>query len=244
VLEAMMAVREDSPRLVLIGHSLGGSVVLRMMGDSALRQTYGPLIDRVDGVVLISPLDVAMEKVHPTFAKISSLGKFEVRIGSTLGMIKKHVAKSASRGQVDPDTVSREDVDRLRQILKKGKARRPAKAMILQAVPFDAKSRRPDWVAIERLTADYGNVDVPALILCGARDETLPASMGYKLRAQLPDARLRILRQSMHSPQTEHPVRTAGLVREFAQSLGRGWAPIRELEPEGRPHLLAGLGSN
>ena len=82
------------------------------------------------------------------------------------------------------------------------------------------------------------------LILCGARDETLPASMGYKLRAQLPDARLRILRLSMHSPHVEHPVQTAALVREFADSQGRGWAPFKELEPEGRPHRLAELVSN
>jgi pimeloyl-ACP methyl ester carboxylesterase len=166
-----------------------------------------------------------------------------VRIGSTLGVLKKQIATSASRGHVDPETVSREDVDRLRRILKKGKTRRPAKAMILQAVPFYPKTHRPNWEEIERFTADYDNVDAPVLILCGARDETLPASMGFKLRAQLPDARLRILRLSMHSPQVEHPVRTAGLVREFADSRGQGWAPFDELEPEGRPQLLAELAS-
>jgi pimeloyl-ACP methyl ester carboxylesterase len=104
--------------------------------------------------------------------------------------------------------------------------------MILQAVPFDLTSRRPDWEAIEVLEADYANVRVPALILWGARDETLPASMGYKLRAQLPDARLRIVEESMHSLPTERPALCAEYIRSFVESAGDGWPAVAEVSPD------------
>jgi len=87
--------------------------------------------------------------------------------------------------------------------------------MLPQAVPWREKEHRPDWAAIKRLEADYGNIDVPCVIVWGQCDETLPASMGYKLKDQIAGARLIVLSDTMHSIQTERPQQCVRIIREF-----------------------------
>ncbi len=87
--------------------------------------------------------------------------------------------------------------------------------MLRQAVPWREKEHRPDWAAIRRLEADYRNIDVRCLIVWGQCDETLPVSMGYKLRDQIVGARLIVISDCMHSIQTECPHDCARLIREF-----------------------------
>ena len=125
----------------------------------------------------------------------------------------------------NPDSMPQEEADRLEEILRCSDTRLPAQAMIRQAVPFTSEER-PDWPRIERLVADYRNVSVPCLILWGARDETFPASMGYKLRAQLPRAWLRVLPGCMHQLPAEAPRTCAGQIRDFVTSAGKGWPRI------------------
>lgn len=219
-------------RFTLVGHSLGGAVILRMLGDTALRGEYGDVVERVERVVMFAPLDFAVEKEHPTFAKISALGRTKVGIARITRILKNEVGRSTRQGVDDPDSAAREEAQRLLDILKHRKTRRPAQAMLVQAVPFDLKTRRPDWEAIESLETDYANVAVPTLILWGARDETLPVSMGYKLQAQLPHARLRIVEESMHSLPTERPTLSADYIRSFVDSGGEGWRAVAEVRPD------------
>jgi pimeloyl-ACP methyl ester carboxylesterase len=206
----------DAPaRLALVGHSLGGAVILRMLGDPELQSDFADVVERVDRVVLLSPLDFAVEKVHPTFDDIAKLGRTKVGLARMLGLLGREVTHSSLDAFADSGLATREDARRLADILKRRESRRPAQAMLRQAVPFHEKTRRPDWERIDELEADYVNVDVPTLILWGERDETLPVSMGYKLQAQLPDARLTVVKESMHSLQLERPGLTARLIREF-----------------------------
>ena len=86
-------------------------------------------------------------------------------------------------------------------------------AVFTQTVPM--RDGRPDWPAIHSVVADYANVDVPCLIVWGARDETLPVAMGFKLAAQLPNAQLHVVPDCMHSVHLEDPVLCANLIRDF-----------------------------
>jgi pimeloyl-ACP methyl ester carboxylesterase len=100
--------------------------------------------------------------------------------------------------------------------------------MIRQAVPRRGPSRRgpprhrPDWPAIDRLVAQYGNIDVPVTITFGEHDEAMPAAMSYKLARQIPGAKLEPLPHCMHSPHLECPVELAGIIR---RSIGAAPAP-------------------
>ena len=72
----------------------------------------------------------------------------------------------------------------------------------------------------------------PCLIVWGARDETLPLSMGYKLQAQLPDATLIVIHDTKHSMQLERPHLSSSVLREFIESGTRDRERISEIRPE------------
>ena len=55
-LQAHLTDHELPSEITLVGHSLGGAVVPRMMGCDELRHRYSAL-DRVDRLILLSPLD-------------------------------------------------------------------------------------------------------------------------------------------------------------------------------------------
>ncbi len=82
--------------------------------------------------------------------------------------------------------------------------------------------RRPAWPAIERLVTEYKNITAKTLVIWGARDETFPSSMGYKLATQIPDAWLHVAPRRMHQLPGEAPVECANLIREFTAEGGRG----------------------
>ena len=114
------------------------------------------------------------------------------------------------------------DADRLIDAFADREARRATQAIIRRMIPF-THAGRPDWEAIEALTDDYANVDVPVLILWGRRDETLALSIGYKLLAELPDARLRIVPTGKHSLQADRPKLVADWIERFLRDAGAGW---------------------
>jgi hypothetical protein len=63
--------------------------------------------------------------------------------------------------------------------------------------------------------------------------------MGYKLKAQLPDARLRVIRSCMHSPQLEHPAACAEIIREFLAGDSEDLPAIAEVDPRLEPGLVS-----
>lgn len=212
VLLALRA-RGGEEKLVLVGHSLGGMVILRMLGNPSLRSEFADVVDRVESATLIASVDFALEKVHPGFRSIAETSGFALGLGSMLGVVKEKTSKAVLVGADDPALALTGEADRIIEILGDAPRRRAAQAMLRAAVPYTSDVR-PDWPAIERIVADYAKVRQPCLIVWGSRDETFPVSMGYKLRAQLPDARLVVLERTKHSPHHEVPARCAELIRE------------------------------
>jgi pimeloyl-ACP methyl ester carboxylesterase len=128
-------------------------------------------------------------------------------------LLRERVAASTKAGAGEGAAGLREEADRTAAVLRDPRRRAAMQAMIRQAVPF--RGGRPDWPRIERLVAAYPNVNVRCLILWGSRDELFPVSMGYKLAAEVPGARLRIVPGAMHSLPLEQPTLCATVVRDF-----------------------------
>lgn len=212
---ATLAPRAPDVKLTLVGHSLGGSMILRMLGDREMRAEFEDVLRRVDGIVLFSPLDFEMVKPDPVFLQMATIGGFEVWVGDAFGIVRGRLADVLRETAPGPDVPLREEVDRTRDYLIDGPRRRAMQAMLRQAVPFSDDGRLR-WGDAEALVADYRNVDVPCLVVWGSRDESLPVSMGYELAAQLPDATLRIVPDATHGLPHERPVSCADLVRAFA----------------------------
>ena len=151
----------------------------------------------------------------PRYLKLLKLNKTKVSVARSVGLLRESVASLMQESTVEPNSMPREYADRALEMLKERDRRRALQAMIEQAVPYDLKRRRTNWSRIEELVAEYQNVDVPTLILWGARDEALPVSMGYKLQRQLPDVVLRVILESKHSLQLERPYECLGFIEEF-----------------------------
>ena len=158
---------------------------------------------------------VSRECPIPKFTKIVKLRGYEAAVGHTLGIIEAAVAQSEETSFCATNRATRETTRNLAGIIIRAEDRRAAQAMLRQAVPWRENEHRPDWAGIKRLEAQYQNIDVPCLIVWGQCDETLPVSMGYKLKDQIAGARLVVLPDCMHSIQTERPQDCVRLIREF-----------------------------
>lgn len=217
MLEALRAYRlgrsTPPPRVTMVSHSYGGALAIRAFGDGVLRKDFADVVESIDRMVMFAPLDVAVEKAHPVLVELSRISG--VRIWSALqtGLLKERVAAAMLESSFHPHRALKEEADAKIAILTNWETRRAMQATLNRAVP--SKAGRPDWEKIDRIVASYARVDRPTLIVWGVHDEVLPVSMGYKLAAQLPDARLVAIPDGMHSFALEQPDVAARIVRAF-----------------------------
>ena len=216
VLEALqteLAKRADDKPIGIVAHSLGGTVTLRMFGDPALRERFSAVTSRTDRLMLLSPFDVAINKMDPTFAQVAEANGLLIDAGAAIGYIQDRVAEGTLASVIDPKRALREEADLRISILTTPETRAAAQAMIRQATSW--KGRRPDWQVNLAATALYRNVKVPTLIIWGEQDEILPCAMGFKIAAQMHQADLVCVPEVMHSPELERPTLICRLIREF-----------------------------
>lgn len=204
-------------RTIIAAHSMGGAIALRLFASGELSARYASTLAHVDGLFLVAPLDVAIEKADPALAKVATINGLELAIGQWTGELRRVVTRTVGES-VGPHAVAlREEADKRMEILLDGRKRRATQAMLRLAVQSQDRTRfKPDWEWISDRTAETRRVDEPSLILWGEQDETLPASMGYKLWALLARSELVIFRGVKHSPHLEHPAAVADLLRRFA----------------------------
>jgi pimeloyl-ACP methyl ester carboxylesterase len=209
-LESRLAERPASTRLTIVGHSLGGAVAIDMACNPEHARRHAGALSRVDRLVLLSPLDVALEKPIPLFVELTKVNDVTVMVADGLGILQDRCAAAIVESCCDPELAVREEACKRMDVLRSSDHRRAMQAMIRDAVPW--RAGRPDWEKIEGSVGHYANLRVPCTILWGARDEVLPLSMGYKLASELPGASLVILPRSMHSVQLDDPAGCAELI--------------------------------
>jgi pimeloyl-ACP methyl ester carboxylesterase len=224
-LETRLAARPDVGRFLLAGHSLGGMVALRMFTDDGLRERFAPVLARADGLVLFAPCDVVLTQATEEWITVLGLNATMVRLGDVTGLLQVAMEKSVRSGFCDPALATRELAEEGVHLLKNGRQRRAAVAMMLDAIPFRVFGKVLDWEAVEELEAHYQKVPVPCLIVWGHRDQSLTVSMGYKMKDEIPNAGLVIVPQTMHLLPLERPGICADLIREFDGQLRTGGLP-------------------
>jgi pimeloyl-ACP methyl ester carboxylesterase len=218
------------PKITLVGHSLGSRVILRMFGDAGLREDFVDVLARVDGVVLTSPPDGPTVQVADGLRGVAELKSGELTLASATGTLKEHVAEATLASVCDPKRATREYADSFVAMLRDG-ARLPAmQEMIRRTVPQVGPWER-DWPRVRRECDEYVYVCVPCLILFGEQDDTISPAIGYKLLDELPDARLRIVRDSRHSLPLERPLAWSALVQAFIEDPDWGMAAA-EVDPD------------
>jgi len=226
IFQALRAVLEARPRptrLALAGHSLGGTIAVRMVADPGLRAEYADVIAHIDRLILMAPIDVAIEKQHPTFEYFEGVGDITVWLADLTGILRHRVSLAHAESTSVPRSLPREEADRFIRNVCDGPRRHASQAMVKQAIPR-RDGLHPDWRRIEELAAQYESIRIPTLILWGAWDETFPLSMGYKLQVEIPNAVLRIIPETKHSPQLERPRVCARSIEAFLRD-GDGAGP-------------------
>ena len=110
-IEKYLATRNDSPHVILVAHSLGGMITLRMMSDPELRRRYASVLKQIDGAVLLAPADVSVNHEMAWAVQIVKLSGLKVKIGNVLGVVQDATAQSTKDGFISPRMASREVAD-------------------------------------------------------------------------------------------------------------------------------------
>ncbi len=209
-------------RIVLVGHSLGGMVCLRMLSSPELRARHASFLAQVNRAVLMSTSDFEVNSVPTCFIPLLGLSGWKVSLGEGLGVFDSAVRDMIRNGYFVPECATAEQQAITDHMLSNGAHRRTIQAILIQSVPFNPKTHRPDWPAMSRLAQECALVDKPVLVVWGEWDEVLPSSMGHQLKDKLPRATLVTIPGRGHSLPGEDPVRCATLIREFVQDLSPG----------------------
>ena len=231
-LQAISACLLECPRpvrVLIVAHSLGGLVALRAFADPDLRARYGQVLGQVEGLVLLAPCDVFLSQVNPALADRADLSGFKVNLGNALGMVREAVAQYLVGSFCASHCLSREEVDHAVEVLINPGTRNAFQAMLREALPFDRKTRLPDFRLMLLQESWYTNVDLPCQIIWGKCDQTLPVQMGYMLEHQLPNARLTVIPDCKHAPNLECPKECARLIREADRQIAARTLPPRRL---------------
>lgn len=216
-LEARRSQGESVPELHLVGHSLGGSVVLRMVMEPDLRERHAGALAQVEDLLLMAPCDVGLNAPIPAFLPILDLKSWHVTVGNWLGMVRRNTHACVAEGYNISSRALREEAELLHAILSDKGTRQALQAMLEQAVPWNLETLRPDWPEVERQRALYDNIDRPCLIVWGQRDEVLPEWMGHHMRDEIPGAQLVELALCGHSTPREWPDKAAAIIEDFIQ---------------------------
>lgn len=201
-------------KLALVGHSYGGTMIIDMFGNTALRDKYADVLERVDRLVLICPFDVAMSNPATVFREVAEASSLRIRMASATGALKDRVAAATIASVPDPKRALKEEADKRIEFLEDSAKRRALQETLKKACWWTA-DLRPDWDRIEPVEAAYSKVDRECLVIVGMRDEAIPASMGFKMAAQLPRAVLVPMPRVMHSPHIEAHDKVSVLIRTF-----------------------------
>ena len=221
-LASRLAARPDVRHVLLAGHSLGGMISLRMFGDDGLRTRHAATLEAIDGLVLFAPSDVVVTQFTSTQRTMLGLNGTKVFLGNLTGILPKAMEQGLRTSFDDPALASQELQIQGVRLLSHGANRHATQAMLRDALPWRVLGEVHDWQAIAALERGYEHVQRPCLIVWGECDLTLPVSMGYKLKDQLPDARLVVIPRTRHLLPMECPSTCVSLIRGFRAGLDRG----------------------
>jgi len=207
---------------VLIGHSLGGTVVLRALADPDLGERHRELLLRVRGAVLLAPANIAMEHRDPKLLEIALLSDCMAGLGERLGVMQKSVREGVRDNAVRPERDAlRSEALRIEALLGRPATRHAAQAMLQRFQPT-LDGFTADLPAARRLADQERAIDKPVLLLWGAADTTLPIADAAVIRERLPREEFFAVEQVGHSLHQEGVGPVVEHMRSFLNRLPGG----------------------
>lgn len=190
--------QESLSGATLVGHSLGGAVVL-LAAIEAMLTRKGHLLDSV--VIMAGP---GYLQRLPLMAEIFA-NPFAARLFVALYAPDAWVKIGLRVAYYDSSLVDRKHIARYAPCYRDKEAKRALVETCRQLLPPDR----------EEIAARYGELRLPVLLLWGRHDRIVPLSQGTRLEAAIPGARLEVIEECGHNPQEEHPEKTFAIIDSF-----------------------------
>jgi pimeloyl-ACP methyl ester carboxylesterase len=188
--------QEDLRDLTLVGHSLGGAIVLL---TSLILLDQEP--ERLSSLVLVGGAGLPCLPRHVGLARIPLLGKIWVRSLPARSMVRYALRLAVH----DRKTITASQVEAYAEPLTGKDARHALKETIRQLIPPDTDA------IVER----YSELNVPTLLLWGETDRVVPPWVAEELERRLPDAHLHLLEECGHIPPEEKPEESLDILMGF-----------------------------
>jgi len=201
---------------ILVGHSMGGVVV-----TEALLAAPG----RFSGASLVAAAGTAFARTSKSRKRVAqaiiALNRLPAPERTGRGLSRPRL-RAASLGSfiAHPNEI---DPEILWELVTYG-ARAPGTLQAAYALSgFDGRSR-------------LGEIDLPVLLLWGARDLLVPLRAAYSYRKRLPESELVVLNDTGHMVQIERPARFDWEIEEFAREVIGVDSPVQPVlePPDGR----------
>ena len=184
--------------VVLIGHSLGGTVALRVCLDAQRREEAFA----VRKLVLID-CGAYPQKLPRFFRRLKSplLGPLLLRLIPVRRMVRATLEKVFYK----TDAVTPERIERYTRYFR-GKG-------VIYALRATVKGIDPADYA--HIGESYRGLNVPTLIVWGQEDRIIKLKNAYRLHGDVPGSRLKVLKNCGHNPHEERPEETFAAISAF-----------------------------
>jgi pimeloyl-ACP methyl ester carboxylesterase len=195
--------QESLSEVTLVGHSLGGAVVLVAAIEAILDGNSGILSSLVimAGPGFMQRLPLIAEIFQKPLAGWLFVTLYAPDAWVRIGLQAAYYDQSL----VDPEHISR-----YAPCYKEREAKRALVETCRSLVPEDH----------EEIISHYGDLRLPVLLLWGRHDSIVPLSQGSRLAAAIPGATLEVLEECGHNPQEEKPEETFDVIDSFIRHRG------------------------
>jgi len=184
--------------VTLVGHSLGGAVVL-VAAIGAMVTGNDDLLSSmviIDGPGYIQRLPLMAEIFQYRLAGALFIALYAPDVWIKAGLRMAYY---------DHRLIDREHIARYAPCYRDREAKRALVETCRQLVPADQ----------EEISARYRDLRLPVLLLWGRHDAIVPLSQGTRLEAAIPGARLEVIEGCGHNPQEENPGETFAIIDGF-----------------------------
>ncbi|MBJ6800967.1 alpha/beta fold hydrolase [Geomonas propionica] len=185
-------------RVTLVGHSLGGAVVLLTAVEAMLRKT-----DDLLAAIVIMAGPGYIQRL-PLMAEIFA-NRLAAALFIALYAPDIWVKAGLKMAYYDQKLVDREHIARYAPCYRDREAKRALVATCRSLVPLDQ----------EKIAARYRDLRLPVLLLWGSHDQIVPLSQGTRLQEAIVGAKLQVLEECGHNPQEEKPAQTFTILHSF-----------------------------
>ena len=184
--------------VTLVGHSLGGAVVL-LAAIEAMLTGKRELLKSM--VIMAGPGYLQRLPIIAELFRIPLAGPLFVSLYAPEAWVKIGLRMA----YYDQRLVDREHIARYAPCYRDRGAKRALVETCRSLIPADR----------QEIQARYGELRLPVLLLWGRHDRIVPLSQGARLAAAIPGARLEVIEECGHNPQEEKPPETFEIIDRF-----------------------------